>query len=39
MGFAESVKTCLIPLLAVLMLWWLTRPGDETDNAYGRPPR
>ena len=26
-------------VLAVLMLWWLTRPGDEMDNAYGRPPR
>ena len=26
-------------VLAVLMLWWLTRPGDGTDNAYGRPPQ
>ncbi|MEE4377275.1 MAG: DUF805 domain-containing protein, partial [Candidatus Competibacteraceae bacterium] len=26
-------------VLAVLMLWWLTRLGDEMDNAYGRPPR
>lgn len=25
-------------VLAVFMLWWLTRPGDLMDNAYGRPP-
>lgn len=26
-------------VLAVLMVWWLTRPGNDMDNAYGRPPR
>jgi uncharacterized membrane protein YhaH (DUF805 family) len=25
-------------VLAVLMIWWLTRPSDTGDNAYGPRP-
>ena len=25
--------------LALLMLWWLTRPSDPDANAYGPPPK
>ena len=25
-------------ILAILLLWWLTRPSDPGDNAFGPPP-
>lgn len=26
-------------VVAILMIWWLTRPGDQGANRYGPPPR
>ena len=34
LGLALFVA-CLSPLLVI---WWLTRPGDPRENAYGPPP-
>lgn len=28
----------LLVLLALLMIWWLTRPSDQASNAYGPTP-
>jgi uncharacterized membrane protein YhaH (DUF805 family) len=39
MGGAGFIIAVIVQLVvAVLMIWWLTRPGDPGANRYGPPP-
>jgi uncharacterized membrane protein YhaH (DUF805 family) len=39
MGGAGFIVAIVVELVvAVLMIWWLTRPGDPGANKYGPPP-
>ncbi|WP_137699666.1 DUF805 domain-containing protein [Marimonas lutisalis] len=37
-GIGALIAMLLMIVLTILMIWWLTRPSDHGDNAYGPPP-
>ncbi len=37
-GIGLMVVVVLQVVLAIMMIWWLTRPSEQGTNAYGPPP-
>ncbi|WP_322865146.1 DUF805 domain-containing protein [Aquicoccus sp. G2-2] len=38
MGFLLMIFSLILLVVSLVFIWWLTRPSEQTANAYGPPP-